>query len=342
MKIDQSAFYFSLSLPIISTNYRFDFVKELLIKFLLIALFALPSLLMAQDTTVMPIDTVDNKYKRLYNSEDPLFKPQKEEPKEFKKKKDFWGFLLGKKIAGLRTRRAYTSKGQGRNATVESFRILKKWESGSSYVYYKYYYDSYSQRVVKKHKIKPEDTLTLKVLHGPYKKIKGDDTLLLGYFYKGMKHGRWISQNKERERHFADTAISFQTLKDKTYWYKGWPKDAELIYFESDRSKLKEVIPYMNGEKTGKYYKFFKSGHIEAKGEYKYGYKIKGWTEYYEGKRGTSKKTEWEFPKDAFYEDQKNEDQFITAKWNELGEMTFPEDHTGEKAKRMKKRRGRR
>ena len=34
---------------------------------------------------------------------------------------------------------------------------------------------------------------------------------------------------------------------------------------------------------------------------------------------------------------QKNEDQFLVNKWNEIGEMTFPEDHTGEKAKKYRK-----
>lgn len=295
----------------------------------------------AQDSTDTAIDTVDSKYKRLYNTEDPLFQPKEEEVKEFKKKKDFWGFLLGKKIAGLRTRKGYTRKGAGRNTSIESFRFLKKWEEGSSYVYYKYYFDPYNQKIVKKHKLKAEDSLTLKVLHGPYKKIKGEDTLLLGYFYKGMKHGRWISQNKSKERHYQDTTQTFQTLKEKTYWYKGWPKDAELIYFESDRSKLKEVVPSMNGDFTGKYYKFFKSGHIETKGEYKHGYKVKAWTTYYEGKRGTSRKVTWEFPREPFYDDQKNEDQFLINKWNEIGEMTYPEDHTGEKAKKQRSKRRR-
>jgi len=312
-------------------------VKGLYIKFLLLFLAISPMLSFAQDSTIAPIDTVDSKYKRMYNTEDPLFQPKVEEKKEFKKKKDFWGFLLGKKIAGRRTRRGYTSSGSGRYTTVETFRFLKKWEEGSPYVYYKYYYDPYHQKIVKKHKLKPEDTLTLKVLHGPYKKMKGEDTLLMGYFYKGMKHGRWISQNKSKERHYQDTTQTFQTLKEKTHWYKGWPKDAELIYFKSDRSKLKEVIPYMNGDLTGKYYKFFKSGHIEKKGAYKYGYKIKGWTEYYEGKRGTSRKITWDFPREPFYEDEKNEDQFLVNKWNEIGEMTFPEDHTGEKAKKYRK-----
>ena len=314
-------------------------VKTLVLKIAIFFFLSVPTLLVAQDSTMSPIDTVDSKYKRLYNTEDPLFQPKKEEPKEFKKKKDFWGFLFGKKIAGLRTRRGYTSKGQGRNATVESFRYLKKWEEGSPYVYYKYYFDPYNQKIVKKHKLKPEDTLSLKVIHGPYKKIKGEDTLMLGYFYKGMKHGRWVSQNKGREHHYNDTTQTFQTLKSKTYWYKGWPKDAELIYFKSDRSKLREVIPSMNGDLTGEYYKFFKSGHIEIKGEYEYGYKIKLWTEYYEGKRGTSRKVTWDFPREPFYEYEKNEDQFLVNKWNKIGEMTYPEDHTGEKAKKQIKRR---
>ncbi len=313
-------------------------MKHFLIKFLVLFFVGVPALSLAQDTLATPVDTVENKYKRLYNTADPLFKPKKESPKEFKKKKDFWGWLLGKKIDGYRTSRAYTSKGSGKHMTVESFRMLKKWQNGSSYVYYKYYFDPRKMKIVKKHKLKEGDSTYLKVLHGPYKKIKGEDTLLLGYFYKGMKHGRWITQNKSKEHHYADTALTFQTLEGKTYWYKGWPKDAELTYYKSDRSKLREVVPYMNGDKTGKYYQFFKSGHTQKVGEYKYGYKIKIWKEYYEGKRGSSKKAVWDFPKEPFYDDKKKDKDFLKTEWNKLGEMTYPENHEGEKAAKLKKR----
>lgn len=312
-------------------------MKALLFKFLLIIACLVPSLTIAQDTTSSTIDTVENKYKRLYNTEDPLFKPKKEEVKDFKKKKDFWGFLLGRKIDGSRTRRGYARKGSGRSMSVESFRFLKKWEDGSPYVHYHYYFDPIKQKVVKKHKIDEEQKAIYKVLHGPYKKIKGEDTLLLGYFYKGMMHGRWIKQNKSKKYHFADTSVNFQYLNDKTYWDKGWPKDSELTYFKSDRTKLREVLPIMNGDTTGKFYRFYKSSHIQEKGEYMYGYKVKAWNKYYEGKRGTSKEAYWEFPREPFYEDSKNEDQFLVNKWNELGEETYPEDHSGEKAKKQKK-----
>ena len=287
--------------------------------------------------TIPNLDTSLSKYKRMYSSEDPLFEPKEEPPKEFKKKKDFWGFFLGKKIDGSRTRRGYVTKGQGRTMTIESFRFLKAWEDGSPYVYNKFYFDPYKQKVVKKHKIKEEERMFLKVLHGPYKKVKGEDTLILGYFYQGMKHGRWLNYNKSREKKFGDTSFVFKSLKEKEYWYKGWPKESELNYYESDRDLLKEVIPYMHGEKVGLYYRFFKDKKIAEKGKYVDGYKVGSWFVYYDGKKATSKARHWEFPKDPYYKNSEKERKYLKEAWNKLGEMIYPEDHRGEKAKKQKK-----
>ncbi len=275
---------------------------------------------MSQDSTA--IDTTKSKYKRMYSADDPLFKPKVKEEKDFKKKKDFWGVLLGRKIDGFRTRKGYTQSGRGRNMKYESFRFSKKWNAGSPYVKFKYYYDPFKAAVVKKRKVADEDTLTLRPLHGPYKKIVGEDTIQMGFFYMGMRHGRWMEQKKSREVKFADTAVSYQQLKTKENWYKGWPRDAELIYYESDRSKLKEVIPYMNGEQSGLYYMFFKDARVEAYGKYIDGYKVGKWTAYHNRHKGTIKKSIWSYPKAPYYKDRVD-DHYLDAAWDKTGAKTY-------------------
>lgn len=282
-------------------------------------------------------DTVESRYKRLYSADDPLFQPEEKEEKDFKKKKDFWGFLLGRKIDGYRTRKGFAQSGGGRSRVYESFRVAKKWNPGSVYVQNKYYYDPFQQKIVKKRKIKPEDTLTLKPLHGQYRKIVGEDTIQEGYFYMGMMHGRWVQLKKPKEKKFADTTVTYQQLKGKENWYKGFPRDAEMVYYESDRTKLKEVTPYMNGDKTGMYYRFFKDGRIEAKGKYKFGYKVGRWSEYYNRRKGTYKRAYWEFPKDPFYDDIKDE-HYLISSWAKDGTVEFTKDPEVLKKQKSKKR----
>jgi len=76
---------------------------------------------------------------------------------------------------------------------------------------------------------------------------------------------------------------------DKKKYYKGWPKESLVKYYDEERTKLKEVIPVVFGEKQGIYYYFFKNGSIAVIGNYDNDVKVGKWTEFYPT-RGRRKK----------------------------------------------------
>ena len=109
-----------------------------------------------------------------------------------------------------------------------------------------------------------------RILHGPYQKIRGGQLIEKGIYFVGTKHGRWVKLDKN------------DILVDKIKFYKGWPKESLVKYYDDDRQKLKEVIPVVYGEIIGDYYFFHENGEIAVKGQYEYGEKIGRWTEYFD------------------------------------------------------------
>ena len=167
---------------------------------------------------------------------------------------------------GVKTRKGYTKTGFGERTTYELFHTLKEHQEPDSYIRDIYWYDYRRGTIRTSGKIDPKYGA---ILHGPYIKKQGTQVLEEGIYYFGTKHGRWTKLDKN------------DILLDKEKYYKGWPKESMVKYYDTERKKFKEVIPVEYGEKEGNYFYFFENGLIAVRGEYKYDQKVGKWTEFH-------------------------------------------------------------
>jgi antitoxin component YwqK of YwqJK toxin-antitoxin module len=224
-------------------------------------------------------------------------------PKKKKRKK--------KVFYGMKTKKGFNRITRGKNVYIEFFYYLKEPAEIDSYVRDIYWFDFKKRKIIKTRKPNLKYCV---MLHGPYRRINLDDEVLEeGIFYKGMKHGRWVSNEKFYE---------YYVLKDKAKFIKGWPKESRVAYYDLERTQLKEVIPIEYGEKEGYYFKFHENGQIAAWGEYKFDHKVGIWNEYYNDKRRRRRKRQVQYPDDPFDENFK---PYISKEWDEKGRLLY--DH---------------
>ena len=186
---------------------------------------------------------------------------------------------------------------------IEFFHYLKEYEDPDQYVRDIYWYNFRKRKIIKSRKI---DKPNAAILHGPYKKLLGDKVLEEGIFYKGTKHGRWSRWNK------------YDILQSKEKYYKGWPKESKVAYYNRDKKQIKEIIPMHFGEKEGNYYAFYESGNIAVIGEYHFDAKVGTWREYYD--RRNRRKREIRYSKDPFDSEFR---PFIIREWDERGRLIY-------------------
>lgn len=227
----------------------------------------------------------------------------KEEPEEAPKKKK----KVKKKVYyGLKTKKGFTRKGQGERVTYELFYYLKKSEKPQTFVRDVYWYD-FTRREIRKTTMASFDQAKGVLLHGPYEKRLGQNVIQKGIFYKGTRHGRWVTYNPRDS-----------VLTDKEKYFRGWPKESLVSYYDpQSRKKMKEMTPIEFGEKEGYYFFFHENGQLAVQGEYHWDQKVGDWTEYYStGKR----KKIVAYPKEAFDKEVK---PFIRAEWNDKGKEIY-------------------
>ncbi|MDB5236169.1 MAG: hypothetical protein JWR44_3162 [Hymenobacter sp.] len=177
-----------------------------------------------------------------------------------KKKKVF----LGEKI-----KRAFAKSGpKGRNQIIEVFYFLKYPKTLNDYAPAHYYYDTKKHKILKLAAVE-EDAPTLKILHGPYKKLQNNKVLETGYYALGTKHLRWERFDKNG------------VLLAKTHYEMGFPRDANVSYYGEDRAKINEVVPYVNGRLEGDYAKFLINGQPDWRGQFENGKKVGVWTKFW-------------------------------------------------------------
>ncbi len=219
----------------------------------------------------------------------------KKKKKKKKNKKVFFG---------IKTKRGFTKTGYGNRQIVELFHYLKDkdYVGPDPYVQNFFWYDFKKKRIVNTTRVTREYA---GVLHGHYVKKLDEQVLEEGYFYKGVKHGRWVEYNRH------------DILMDKKNFWKGWPKESLMSYYDFDKTQLKEVIPVHYGEKNGDYYAFHESGVIAVTGQYKFGHKVGLWREYYENQRI---KREVIYPEDPFDFDTS---PIITKEWARDGRLLY-------------------
>lgn len=268
-------------------KYAFPFVFLLLLAFT-------PAF--AQEEEIEePIDerfTIDTPVTLDFEAED-----EEEEPKKKKKKK-----VKKKVFYGVKTKKGFTRKGYGDRVTYELFYVLKKPEKPQTFVRDIYWYDYTRKEIRKTERFDPEKGV---LLHGPYEKRMGDVILAKGIYYKGTKHGRWMYYNRD------------STLVDKEKYFRGWPKESVVSYYDAERKKMKDITPIEFGEKTGYYFRFYENGQIAVMGEYEYDQKVGDWTEYYPNKR---RKKIIAYPEKPFEDTIR---PYIKAEWNDKGKQIY-------------------
>ena len=209
----------------------------------------------------------DNPADKLKTDSVPTLKLTVEERIEEEKKKQ--KKFKRNTFYGKKTKKMYTQVGEGNRETMEIFYVLKKYEEPNPYIKDIYWYDMVRMRIMNT-PISEKDRPNAMILHGPYKKKVGDNVLEEGVFYVGTKHARWEKYDKDN------------ILMDKLKYYRGWAKEAQMSYYDAERTKVKEVIPQINKVKEGDYFSYFPSGNVQWQGKYKNGTKVGVWIEYFD------------------------------------------------------------
>lgn len=230
--------------------------------------------------------------------EDTLASDKRKKREKKVPKKTFWG---------IKTRKAYTKLVSGKKVTYELFFILKKPMDPDPYVRDIYWYHR-KKRKIYVGPIQPKDKEYAVLLHGPYEKRVNKVVVEQGQFYVGAKTGRWET----------DAANEDEILLEKRKFYKGFPKEAKISYYDANQSKIQEVVPYENGELNGQYLRYFPSGVLAEEGKYEFGKKVGVWKQYWETKRRV--KLEVQYPPDAFAEDTAS---YKIREYNEQGLVIY-------------------
>ena len=222
---------------------------------------------------------------------------EKEEDNSKKKKK-----VKKKVFYGLKTKKGFTRKGYGERVTYELFYYLKKPQLPTSFVRDIYWYN-FARREIVNTKFDPSKGV---LLHGPYERRQNNVVLEKGIYYKGTKHGRWMKYDRD------------SVLTDKSKFFRGWPKESEVSYYDPhERKKMKEIVPIEYGEKEGYYYRFYENGQVAVVGEYHWDRRVGDWTEYYPNSK---RKKILSYPKEPFDEENR---PYVKAEWNDKGKEIY-------------------
>jgi len=214
---------------------------------------------------------------------------------------------------GIKTKKGYTRVGDGERVIIELFYVLKKYQDPNPYIPEIYVWDMSEGKIKKVSKVPEDKRQIYKILHGPYKKLYNGEIIEEGVFYVGTKTSRWEKYDKKN------------ILIGKTKYYRGWPKEAKITYFDGGYKKPKEVIPYEYGIKQGNYYLFSDNGMVKIKGQFENGKRVGKWTEYFD--KSERKQREIQYQEDAYAEDI---EPVITKEWNDKGAVIILDGKTVE------------
>ncbi|MBC7447143.1 MAG: hypothetical protein H7330_03725 [Hymenobacteraceae bacterium] len=212
--------------------------------------------------------------------------------------------LKGKRFLGKRIKKGYARSGSGKKAIIEKFYYLPRYEAPDPYAPAKFYYHKKRRKIFKTAVIDPNVAL---ILHGPYEKRQGTTILESGYFYLGTKHLRW-------ERYAAKDNI----LLSKYHWEKGFLRDARITYYENSRSKIREVLPYYQGQLEGDYVRFLANGQLDWTGQFQAGQPVGVWTSYWGFKN--RRHAQWQYPVSAFVAQTEQE---LLREYNRSGTLIY-------------------
>lgn len=271
------------------------------------ALFRIFLLLMVSALCAMGQDTTGASRKDVFSVIASDTVPEIYNPYDTVKYTSFkWKKPKKKVFYGQKTKKGFTKKGEGNRQVTEVFYILKKWEEPNPYVPEIWVWDLSDGKVKSLTEIDPDKKINYRLLHGPYKRSRGDEVLEDGIFFKGTKHGRWETFDKNG------------TLITKEKFYKGWPKESQITYYDFNRTKIREMVPYLNGAKHGTYYYFTEKGNLLIKGQYQYGISVGIWVEYWPDTKRRKKETQH-----AQSYESPDFQPVVLKEWNEKGLLIF-------------------
>jgi antitoxin component YwqK of YwqJK toxin-antitoxin module len=207
---------------------------------------------------------------------------------------------------GLKTSKAYTKSGFGDRETMETFRVLKKYQEPNFYVPEVYVFDITDYTIKKVNEIPDDKKRIYRVLHGPYQKFIDGELIEEGVFYIGTKHARWERYDKNF------------TLMAKVKYFRGWPKDAKIEFWDNARKRPKEVIPYDGAMKEGDYFLFSENGMVRMLGQYENNVKVGKWVEYFNNSK--KRLREIQYQEDPYAEPT---EPVILKEWNEKGNLVI-------------------
>ena len=171
---------------------------------------------------------------------------------------------------GDRIKKGFVKTGSGKATIIDVFYYLKTFKQPSETAPAVYYYNARKHKIFKA--TGPLDPATDKVLHGPYKKLQNNKTLEAGYYANGTRHLRWEKYDAKGN------------LLVKTHYEMGFPRDANISYYDAGQTMIREVVPYVNGKLEGDYVKYTAEGKREWTGKFENGHRIGEWTNYWDYK----------------------------------------------------------
>lgn len=221
---------------------------------------------------------------------------------------------------GIKTRKAFTKVVKNKKRTYELFHVLAKPQDPQPYVQKIHWFHT-KKRKIFIGPIPEKEAQYAKIIHGPYQRIFDRKVIEEGIFYLGAKHGRWETYANNEE------AI----LNNKEKWYKGFPKESQITYYDAESRLIKEVIPVMNGSYHGDYYYFSEKGDVLATGQYDTGYRVGQWLEYHPNTKRKTIKKKIQYPEGPWVPQFEG---YVTQEFDERGVLTY--DKETEDAKKAK------
>ena len=205
---------------------------------------------------------------------------------------------------GLPMVRQFTKIGSADRTIVEEFNVLKSWQDPSPYVRETFGFSPKEGRI----KALNKDLEGVYLLHGPYKRYQNGQMVEEGYYYLGAKDGRW-------EKYDAKFM-----LIDKVRYRRGFPADAQITYYDSAHTKIKEVLPYEYGKLKGTYLAYHPNGQLAEEGKYDNGVKVGRWTEFYATGTRRFRRRVTLYARDRW---DTQAEPVVLSEWDEMGKITY-------------------
>ena len=201
---------------------------------------------------------------------------------------------------GVKTKKGFIRVALGRNNIYENFHFIISSEMKNPYAQEIHFFDKKSRKINRSRTISDNSLL----LHGPYVKRLNNQVVEEGYFYYGLKQGRWVRLNRS------------DILQDKENYILGWLNESLRFFWDLEKSKLKEIIPIKFGERHGNYYAFFEDGKVAARGRYVSDSRVGVWTEFFNTGK---KKREINYGDKPF----STNPSYISREWNNSGKLIY-------------------